>query len=254
VNKLPVAPGVIYWFRQDLRLHDQPALQQVVKYALDHRVWLLPIYIADVDEDCHTAWDFIRVGPHRQAWTAMAVQGLSAQLAHLGSQLLAFKGQSVEILAALSQSLQQPLLVCEDICAPYEVLQIQKLQERGVRVQTVWQSTLMAPELLPFAPEEVPDTFTRFRQVLEKNHIKPTPPLPAVHQMPPLPPESVLAPYSSHLQTWPGVSATLSPVLKVAEINFYKIIFNQLLGYFFNIDLWFYRDQTRDKHLIRLKK
>ncbi len=46
----------------------------------------------------------------------------------------------------------------------------------------------------------------------------------------------------------------LSRMLKVAEINFYKIIFNQLLGYFFNIDLWFYRDQTRDKHLIRLKK
>ena len=192
-------------------MHDQPALQQAVNYALEHRVWLLPIYIADADEDTHTAWDFIRVGSRRKAWMAMAVQGLSDQLAHLGSQLLALKGQPVEILAALSQSLQQPLLVCEDICAPYEALQIQNLQERGVRVQTVWQSTLMAPESLPFAPEEVPDTFTRFRQVLEKNQIQPTPPLPPVPQMPSLPPSSVLAPCLSHLQTWSDVSVMLSP-------------------------------------------
>jgi deoxyribodipyrimidine photo-lyase len=192
-------------------MHDQPALQQAVNYALEHRVWLLPIYIADADEDTHNAWDFIRVGSRRKAWMAMAVQGLSDQLAHLGSQLLALKGQPVEILAALSQSLQQPLLVCEDICAPYEALQIQNLQERGVRVQTVWQSTLMAPESLPFAPEEVPDTFTRFRQVLEKNQIQPTPPLPPVPQMPSLPPSSVLAPCLSHLQTWSDVSVMLSP-------------------------------------------
>ena len=121
MSKLPAAPGVIYWFRQDLRLHDQPALQQAVKYALDHRVWLLPVYIADADQDSQTAWDFVRVGPRRQAWTAMALQGLSKQLAELGSQLLTFKGQPVEILAGLSQSLQQPLLVCEEICAPYEL-------------------------------------------------------------------------------------------------------------------------------------
>ncbi len=63
MSKLPEAPGVIYWFRQDLRMHDQPALQQAVKYALDHRVWLLPVYIADADQDSQTAWDFVRVGP-----------------------------------------------------------------------------------------------------------------------------------------------------------------------------------------------
>lgn len=151
MSMLPAASGVIYWFRQDLRLHDQPALQQAVKYALDHRVWWLPVYIADADQDSQTAWDFVRVGPRRQAWTTMALQGLSEQLVELGSQLLTFKGQPVEILAGLSQSLQQPLLVCEEICAPYEALQIQKLQERGVRVPTIWQSTLMAPESLPFA-------------------------------------------------------------------------------------------------------
>ena len=211
MSKQPVAPGVIYWFRQDLRLHDQPALQQAVKYALDHQVWLLPVFIADADHDSQTAWDFVRVGPRRQAWTAMAVQGLSEQLDPLDSQLLTFRGRPVEILAGLCHSLQQPLLVCEDICAPYEVLQIQTLRERGVQVQTMWQSTLMAPETLPFAPEEVPDTFTRFRQVLEKNHVKPTPPLPPVRQMPPLPPASVLATCFSHPQIWPDVSATLSP-------------------------------------------
>lgn len=211
MSKRPVAPGVIYWFRQDLRLHDQPALQQAVKYALDHQVWLLPIYIADADHDSQTAWDFVRVGPRRQAWTAMAVQGLAEQLDHLDSQLLTFKGQPVEILTGLCHFLQQPLLVCEDIRAPYEVLQVQTLQERGVQVQTIWQSTLMAPETLPFAPEEVPDTFTRFRQILEKNHVKPAPPLPPVRQMPPLPPASVLAACFCLPQIWPDVSATLSP-------------------------------------------
>ena len=43
-------------------------------------------------------------------------------------------------------------------------------------------------------------------------------------------------------------------MLKVAALKFCKITFNQLLGYFFNIDLRFYRDYALDKHLIRLKK
>ena len=212
MNKQPVVPGVIYWFRQDLRLHDQPALQQAVKYALDHRVWLLPVYIADAAADSLTAWDFVRTESRRRAWTAMAVQGLSGQLAQLGSQLLEFKGHPVEILANLAQSLRQPVLMCEDICAPDEVSQIQALRQRGLDVITTWQSTLMAPDALPFAPEDVPDTFTRFRQALEKQQVKPTPPLPPVRQMPPLPPPPLLTACLSLVQRGPDVPAMPSPL------------------------------------------
>jgi deoxyribodipyrimidine photo-lyase len=39
--------GVIYWFRNDLRLHDQPALQNAIELAQQLQTWLLPVYIHD---------------------------------------------------------------------------------------------------------------------------------------------------------------------------------------------------------------
>lgn len=182
-----VTSGVVYWFRNDLRLHDNPALQQAIALANQRKTWLLPVYVHDTALKLTSPWGFTRTSEHRLAWTGMAVQDVSEQLMGLGSQLLQITGEPSEVLAAVLTRLGSNTLVCEDIAAPYEEAQIQALQQLEIDVQTLWQSTLMAPEQLPFEPHEVPDEFSSFRRAVERQTFSPAQPVVAVTNMPVLP-------------------------------------------------------------------
>ena len=41
-----MSAGVIYWLRNDLRLHDNPALLLALRRASEQGGWLLPVYTA----------------------------------------------------------------------------------------------------------------------------------------------------------------------------------------------------------------
>lgn len=188
-----LSPGVIFWFRNDLRLHDQVALAHAIDIA--HRLggWLLPVYIHDNRLDAMTPWGFKRIGAKQTAWVRMALDDLFNQLTRLGSTLIQVSGNSAHVLVSLVHVLGGPLIVCEEIAAPEEQDQVEEIRRNGVSVETVWQSTLIAPESLPFKPEELPDTFTKFRQLLEQYAVRATPPLEDVKVLPPLPGHSDLA-------------------------------------------------------------
>src|SRR5574343_1735770 len=202
-------PGVIFWFRQDLRLHDQLALASAMALAERTGGWLLPVYVHDAQLHAATPWGFPRAGAHRLAWIDMACQGLADQLHQIGSRLVQLQSNPVQQLCDLVHALNDPWLVCEAIAAPHEEDQVQALREQGVDVQTVWQSTLMAPESLPFAPQDIPDQFTTFRQALERHGVRPTAPRPARQVLPGLPSEAALR-RCRHLLA-PDASATAVP-------------------------------------------
>lgn len=193
----PPSGGVVFWFRNDLRLHDNPALRAALA-ACDGRAdgtpsgaWLLPVFVHDSAQAASTAWGFVRMGGHRRAWLARAVLNLAGRLESLGSRLLQCEGDSVELLSTLLEALGNPLLVCEDLPAPEERRMVEALRARGARVRTVWQSTLLDPESLPFDADDVPDTFSVFRQRIEKaapaGHLAAAAPIRAPHTLPPLP-------------------------------------------------------------------
>lgn len=179
--------GVIYWFRNDLRLHDNPALQQAISLSKQRSTWLLPVYVNDTALRMTSPWGFVRTSEHRLAWTAMAVKDVSDQLQALGSQLLQLTGAPSEVLPELMKRLGGTTLICEDIAAPYEEAHIQALQQHGIDVQTVWQSTLMAPDQLPFVPHEVPDVFSSFRHAVERQTFAAALPMATVTRLPALP-------------------------------------------------------------------
>jgi deoxyribodipyrimidine photo-lyase len=85
---------------------------------------------------------------------------------------------------------------CEDIAAPEEEAQVQALINAGLTVKTLWQSSLIEPDALPFAAEEMPQVFTEFRQRIESARIQPLAPLAVPTQLP--------APPTDHLTTLPG--------------------------------------------------
>ena len=205
--------GVVFWFRHDLRLHDNPALTHAVQLARQRHTWLLPVVVLDpARTTALTPWGFARQGPHRSQFVAEGVAALGERLQALGTPLWVCHADPVATLTECVQQLRISELVCEDIPAPEEQATVAALTTvcatLGARVSTVWQSTLYAPESLPMPPEQVPDTFTAFRQKLEYSGAAEAQPLPEVTEWP-LAPEST--PQTNRLNTATSGHATPQP-------------------------------------------
>ena len=82
----------ILWFRQDLRLQDNPALRA----ALARGGPVIPVYIRD--DDGEEPW---RVGGAAGWWLHHALRALQADLPAHGSRLILARGNSRAVLAEL---------------------------------------------------------------------------------------------------------------------------------------------------------
>ena len=173
---------LIYWFRNDLRLADNPAFTQACLNA-DH---LLPVYVHDSKEQ-ETVYGFERQGPHRQAFLRESLDDLRSQLRAQGSDLLEFSGKSAEVLLRLLKDTSAQAIYCEQIEAPEEIEQVRILQQQGADVKEYWQSSMLDPQSLPFELEKMPDVFTAFRQEVEKAQLKFAQPINVPKKIPPLP-------------------------------------------------------------------
>jgi deoxyribodipyrimidine photo-lyase len=173
----------LYWFRTDLRLHDQPGLRR----ALAGASHLLPVYCHDPRERAPTPWGFARTGPHRHRFLAATLEDLRLQLQRLGSGLIELHGEPGAVLPQLVRLTGAQDLHCERIEQPDAVADVQALRDAGLAVETYWFSTLLDPNRLPYLPVDMPRHFTPFRQSIEKTGVQPRPPLAAPEHLPPLP-------------------------------------------------------------------
>ena len=183
---------VLFWFRHDLRLHDQSALHAACQLGAQH---LLPV-VCLPDVQATTAWGFARIGAHRRAWLANTIQNLLQGLSSKRSQLLILNQPAATALPALARAVGASTLVCEDIAAPEEQAQVAALRAAGLQVHTVWHSSLLHPAQLPWPVQHLPAVFTPFRQQLEQNGLQATAPLPPPATLPPAPAQ-VPAPWAN---------------------------------------------------------
>ena len=197
---LSPAPGVatapsphIYWFRNDLRLDDNPGLIAACQQA-SH---LLFVYCHDATAVQLTAWNVPRSSSHRQQFLAASLADLARQLRSHGSQLLELQGDPMQSLPALAAAANATTIHCEEIAAPQEQNEVDALRARGLHVETVWQSSLLNPADLPFAPDALPDVFTAFRNLLERAKVLPSAPLARPLHIPALPPH-----FARLAETW----------------------------------------------------
>ena len=172
---------LLYWFRNDLRLLDNPAFTLACAGATR----LLPVY-------CHapqsaSGWGFARTGRHREQWLHANLAALGNDLAALGSGLVELHGAPADVLPGLMRAVGASAIWCETIAAPEEQADVDALRAAGVSVHTVWQSSMLDPAALPFAAQHLPDDFTRFRQAVEKAALLAAPPLPTPPRIPSLP-------------------------------------------------------------------
>lgn len=128
---------VIFWFRNDLRLHDQPALHAALAHGARQ---LLPVLCLP-DAAVPGPWGFARIGPHRRAWLASAIQGLRQALQQCGCPLLVCPGPAANVLPTLARAVGASAVLCEAIAAPDEQAEVSALRAAGLAVHPVWQSS-----------------------------------------------------------------------------------------------------------------
>ena len=86
-----MADPVILWLRQDLRLHDQPALTAAV-----HDGPVIPVYV--LDDDAPGKW---RIGAAQRWWLHHTLTAYGQALRDKGSRLILRRGDAVKLLNVL---------------------------------------------------------------------------------------------------------------------------------------------------------
>ncbi len=131
-------PPVIVWFRQDLRLGDNPALSAAAKTGSP----VLPVYIWDTDAAGEWA-----MGGAARVWLHGSLQALDAQLASVSSKLLLQAGKTAEILLQLAQDTGARQIHCNARYEPWALSQEQQvksvLAEAGVTLSRHTGGTLL---------------------------------------------------------------------------------------------------------------
>jgi deoxyribodipyrimidine photo-lyase len=199
----------LFWFRNDLRLHDQRALSQAMTHAQQHAQPLLLVYVHEPVQDEPTAWGFARMGSHRRRFLADTLQELHTALQARGQHLVLLHGAVNDVLPRCAHQVNADTVFCEDIAAPEEQAQVQGLTDAGLKVQTLWQSSLIELTALPFDVADMPQVFTSFRQRIEAAGLRPLPPLAAPTRLPARP--------AVELHQLPGWVASAAELLQVPK-------------------------------------
>lgn len=211
IPPLPPPPRALLWLRRDLRLQDHPALTA----ALD---WLSAQPNAERAELlCVWSWgeaEEARSGA-RKAWRwRESALSLQRDLRALGGELWRLEGSAVTALPLLARALRVERVFAHHLTAHDEVEEERRvslaLRGVGAHLELRWGHTLCEPRALPFSLDALPDVFTAFRKLVERELERrgdPPAPLRAPTRLPPPPPLSPpLAPAS------PLPLAPLSPL------------------------------------------
>ncbi len=186
----------IYWFRQDFRVSDNPALRHACNMATE----LLPVVLKEYQDTENTAWGFKRKGPHRVAFESQARDGLIRALQAQGSQLYAIEStvqaptqtDVVQALIEVAQHLGFDAVFCESLPGPEEQQAVEQIVRAGITVHQTSQCGLLNLTDLPFAVEQTPLVFTAFRKTVEAHGVTPAEPQPPPAEIPPLPSSDLL--------------------------------------------------------------
>ncbi len=223
-------PGVVvWWVRQDQRLHDNPALRAACADALARGVPLL--CLATEAPGGVTRWGFERVGAHRR-WVAWrSLQGLATALRRHGQRLHWRPQAAAAALRALQA--EHPLIAihAQQGLAPEERAEEAALMAMGLPVQWHESGGLFTRDELPFGQDArtgalaLPRSFTPFRTALEP--LAPHTPLgeppawprraPGPDSAPPAPEPPPTDPRSIHPYTTPACDPTEAAALHHLE-------------------------------------
>jgi deoxyribodipyrimidine photo-lyase len=182
---MPTQKRAIYWFRNDLRLHDHEFFSvQADKFDV-----LLPVYCFDPRQFIQHPLGFKRTGPFRARFLMESLQDLRQSLGARGSGLYVAVAKPEEEIPRLARAMDAQVVFAEkEVTAEEIAVEDCLIQSLQIPLQTFWGRSLIHPDDLPFALGELPDVFTSFRKAVEAGAgIRVRQPVSTPASLPPLP-------------------------------------------------------------------
>jgi deoxyribodipyrimidine photo-lyase len=156
----------LFWFRHDLRLHDQNAL-----HALCDKVDSVTfLYVIDKSAFETNEYGMNSLGSHRQRFLHQTLADLAASLGDRGHHLHIFIGEPVTVISQLIETMQYSHLGVTYHGGYNEIKQVQKLKALHPCLTFVQQEScsLFNLKALPFSIDDMPNVFSPFRKKVEK--------------------------------------------------------------------------------------
>lgn len=159
----------LLWFRNNLRLSDNPPVFE----AYQSYEQVIPVFLYPRCEAEHPSGSFAW-GLHKGAFLDQSISWLKDQLERQGATLYVEQssGTVVERIKALASEFKVDAIIGPSEPAYNEQMEEWALQQWGAEhhIETNWleERTLFNQSHLPFALEDLPQSFTPFRKKLEK--------------------------------------------------------------------------------------
>jgi deoxyribodipyrimidine photo-lyase len=162
---------VLVWFRNDLRLHDHAALYQASQKAKE----VYAVYCIDKRLFEKTFLDFPRTDSFRAKFLLESLCNLRVAIRKIGGDLIVRIGKPEEEIAHIAKQLGVEAVFASKEVTSEEVRTEEALEkillQRGIRINLFWQSTLYHLEDLPFPLAHLPNIFTEFRKIVERDAV-----------------------------------------------------------------------------------
>lgn len=173
----------VYFFSNDLRLHDNPGLALAAK-EVDQ---LLCVFHYPIWWSKHNKQQLKSLGKHRDRFLAETLADLQSCLQSLGQTLIVTDHSYHDFLSQILQTLPVTHVYHSENAGYFEQgewLAIKQTFE--LQFTQVVSHTLFEKSHLPFALTNLPDTFSKFRKLIEDN-ISPALPIETINKLPPPP-------------------------------------------------------------------
>nr|WKN38183.1 DASH family cryptochrome [Tunicatimonas sp. TK19036] len=158
----------ILWFRNDLRLHDNVALNEAIRRSNN----VYPVYCFDPRHFYNTELGLPKTGAYRAQFLLESVIDLRNNLQVLGSDLIIRYGFPEKVITQLASEVGASQVFASKEVTPEEISVEEKLESaltsHRIEVDFIWQSTLLHVDDIPWPINNVPDIFAQFRREAEK--------------------------------------------------------------------------------------
>ncbi|MCB0558260.1 MAG: DASH family cryptochrome [Lewinellaceae bacterium] len=177
----------ILWFRLDLRLHDNEALQEALNSADE----VIPVYVFDerIFWGRTHYFGFPKTAKFRAQFIIESVRELRQSLRELGSDLIVRVGKPEEEVFEIAKKARAHWVFCNRERTDEEVKVQDALEKNlwsiGQEMRYSRGKLLYYTADLPFPIQHTPDTFTQFRKEVER-YVPVRSPLPTPEALPPI--------------------------------------------------------------------
>jgi deoxyribodipyrimidine photo-lyase len=158
---------IVYWFRNDLRLHDNEGFSSAVSKSDE----VIPVYVFDTRQFANTKFGFRRASAMRAQFLLESVNTLKQELRAKGSDLIIKIGNPEKIIAHLAEATKAQYVYTSKEIAPEET-QVESSLSKNLKLHNVdiklfWMRTVCSIFELPFSIAQLPSTFQNFHKQLQ---------------------------------------------------------------------------------------